>query len=54
MSNCQGGNVELENPPTHKRPDDVSRGNFGMNTVASSKYFQPSRTSVMQLFNKNS
>ena len=30
VSNCQGWNVELENPPTQKCQDDVSRGNFVM------------------------
>ena len=30
VSNCDQWNVEIENPPTYKRRDDISCGNFGM------------------------
>ena len=30
---CHGWNVELENPPTCKRRDDISRDNFGMDAT---------------------
>ena len=33
VSNCQGWNVELENPPTQKCRDDVSRGKFAMDAT---------------------
>ena len=33
VSNFHGWNVELENLPTRKCRDDVSRGNFGMDAT---------------------
>ena len=33
MSNRHEWNVKLQNPPTRKRRDDVSRGNFGVDAT---------------------
>ena len=40
VKNSHGWNVELENPPTHKRRDDASCGNFGMDATAKTDQFR--------------
>ena len=45
VSNCYGWNVELENPPTVKRRDDVSRGNFRVDAT-------PNKHIVLVEFNR--
>ena len=43
---CHGWNVELENPPTHKRQDCASTGNFDMD--ATPKYYKKNKNDLIE------